>query len=391
MKEAQKKVLMIAPTAFFSHRGYHIRMYEEVKYLEARGYRVKTLAYHLGQNITGFDIERIIRVPWYTETGPHISLSKIIPDIFLLIKIFFVIRRFKPDILHCHAHEGALIGIIVNFFFRKKLVIDSQGSLVDALVAYRTIRRRTFLYKLIYKLENFIYGHSDVILASNQHNADIMIDLFKIPKEKIYVVDDGISHVHIDQLLVRELRERFGTSFYKYVLVYCGTMNELEGIDILLQTIAELAKIRHDFLLLLMGFPNVEYYKKKVLDLGIDHHVKVTGPVSYFDLFSYLSLGTCAVSFKIPSSEGNLKLVHYSAIGLPVICFDHAANHYIIGDHAVFLDYKKNPAKLAVDMNVAIDNQGELRRVAQAAQNLIYNKYSNDVLLRELLKAYSYT
>ncbi len=68
------KVLMIAPTPFFADRGCHVKILEEVRALSRRNIDVKVVTYHIGRNIEGVDIQRIVKVPWYKklEAGPSI-------------------------------------------------------------------------------------------------------------------------------------------------------------------------------------------------------------------------------------------------------------------------------------------------------------------------------
>jgi len=79
------KVLMIAPTPFFADRGCHVKILEEIRSLTKRGVVVKLVTYHIGRNIEGLDIERIIKIPWYKklEAGP--SIHKYYLDLLLAV------------------------------------------------------------------------------------------------------------------------------------------------------------------------------------------------------------------------------------------------------------------------------------------------------------------
>jgi len=388
----KKKVLMIAATPFFSHRGCHIRIYEEIYFLKKRGYSIKLVTYHFGDNIKGIDTERIFNFFWYKKRESYLSLHKIYLDIFLLLKTFFVVFRYKPDVLHCHSHEGAFIGILINIFFRKKLILDSQGSLSDDLVLFGVFKRNSFFYKLCIFFEKFIYKYSDVILVSNKTNHDVLVKDFKLSPKKIFIVADGVNidSLNINKKLVRKLQEKYNLEKYKQVIVYCGTMNESEGIEILLETIKCLKTKRDDSTLFLMGYPNVEHYKDMVKKMGLEDCVKVLGRINYFDLFSYLSLGTCGISFKMLTTEGNLKLLHYGVLGLPAFCFDHLSNRYIMGDNAFYLKYKDTPEYYAEEINKILNLSEQIYLKGDEAKKWVYSKYSNNMLLQGLLKAYNY-
>ena len=66
------RVLMIAPTPFFSDRGCHVRIYEEAAELGRRGVEVKVVTYPLGQDPPGIAVTRAARIVPYrrAEAGP---------------------------------------------------------------------------------------------------------------------------------------------------------------------------------------------------------------------------------------------------------------------------------------------------------------------------------
>ena len=55
------RVLMLAPTPFFSDRGCHVRIYEEAAELGRRGVEVKIVTYPLGLDPPGIDVARAAR------------------------------------------------------------------------------------------------------------------------------------------------------------------------------------------------------------------------------------------------------------------------------------------------------------------------------------------
>ena len=52
------RVLVIAPTPFFGDRGCHVRIYEEVRGLMARGIEVRVVTYPTGRDLDGIETVR---------------------------------------------------------------------------------------------------------------------------------------------------------------------------------------------------------------------------------------------------------------------------------------------------------------------------------------------
>ena len=77
------------------------------------GHQVQIVCYHLGRDLDPVPVERTLSIPWYSkhEAGP--SWHKLYLDLLLLCTSMRVARKFKPDLIHAHLHEGVLIGWLV--------------------------------------------------------------------------------------------------------------------------------------------------------------------------------------------------------------------------------------------------------------------------------------
>ena len=131
------KVLMIAPTPFFADRGCHMQIYEEIKAIKKLNCDVVLCTYHLGRDVSGVEIYRSLKIPWYTKLSAGPSFHKIYIDILLFLTSLKVAFKFKPDLIHGHLHEGAAIGWLIKLLIRKPLLFDLQDSLSKELKRQR--------------------------------------------------------------------------------------------------------------------------------------------------------------------------------------------------------------------------------------------------------------
>ena len=104
------RIQMIAPTPFFADRGCHVRILGEVRALQAAGHRVTVCTYHHGREVEGIHTVRIPPVPGYRKLSAGPSHAKYLADPLLLLRCLREARRERPDVIHGHLHEGALIG-----------------------------------------------------------------------------------------------------------------------------------------------------------------------------------------------------------------------------------------------------------------------------------------
>ncbi len=133
------RVLMIAPTSFFADYGCHVRIREEARILSALGCRVTITTYHNGRDIDGLDIRRTLSIPWRQGYEVGSSRHKIAFDALLFLRTLGALRQVRPDVIHAHLHEGALIGVALSRLSGIPLVFDYQGSLTSEMVDHHFI------------------------------------------------------------------------------------------------------------------------------------------------------------------------------------------------------------------------------------------------------------
>lgn len=332
------KILVIAPTPFFSDRGTHIRILEEALALERRGHEVKIATYHIGRDLpqeldTRIDIRRIRRLLfWYhkLEAGP--DWQKIILDLLLIKKTFFLARTWKPDVMHGHLHEGVLVGWIVQkimFWKRVPLVADFHGSLTREMVSHAYLRGG-WLRKVFRFVEERIDGLGDRAVASSWANAE---EISRIRGEHVSVLLDGARLFPNPSLERRAmLRERYDIPMDRVVATYTGAFVANKGIGTLIEAIAS-AVGRNDRLhFVLAGFPRNEL-EPFLVGQSWTGRVTVISPLPYFTLGEILELSDVGIDPKHDDTgQASGKMLNYMGAGLPVACFDTQNNREYLSD-----------------------------------------------------------
>jgi glycosyltransferase involved in cell wall biosynthesis len=388
------KILMIAPTPFFSDRGCHVRVYEEAKNLISLGNSVTICTYHLGEDIPGIDVRRIINIPWYKKISAGPSIQKIYLDFLLLVKSIFITYQTKPDIIHAHLNEGALIGKICSLLFRVPLVFDIQGEFTSEVRAHKFLKEYPFLYKLINKvapiLEKLSYKTANAFLVNSSYMSNHLHQTFGIKKESIFVVPDGAESPDQNSSdEIESLGKRLNIPTDKKIVVYLGLLTEYQGVDLLLKAVKSIVEKRDDLHFLIIGYPNVEHYKKISEDLNISQYITFTGRVSYWEIYNYLALATIAVSPKILDlgGEANIKLYNYIAAGLPSVVFDYLVNREILGDLGIYAR-PGDPISLENCMIKLVDDDELRGDLVEKLKAINIEKYSWRNSINKLQEAY---
>lgn len=331
---------MIAPTSFFSDYGCHVRIYEEVQALQARGHRVTICTYHNGMDVPGLDIRRTIDVPWRKRVVVGSSRHKLYLDAVLSVRTMRIALQVKPDIIHAHLHEGALIGAPIARVLRRPLIFDYQGSLTEEMLDHRFLRRDGLLEASIRKLEAAIDHAPDQILTSSDNARTRLIEKGVQP-ERVVTVADAVDTerfspgtITVDERA--DLRESLGIPADAQVVVYLGLLAPYQGSDLLLQAARQVLAANPKAFFLIMGFPGNERYRSMAEEMGVAGRTSFPGRIPYLDAHRYLAIGDVAVAPKMSLTEGNGKLLNYLAMGLPVVTFEAPANREILGDAGIY-------------------------------------------------------
>ena len=333
------RILMLAPTPYFSDRGCHVRIFEEAQALIRRGHQVEIVAYHLGRDHGGIPVARIPRIPWYRKTSAGPSWHKPFLDLLLFVTALRAARRLRPHVIHAHLHEGAFIGALLKPFVGAPLLLDCQGSLCGELLDHGFMRRDGVLHRCFAVLERWIVRRADAIVTSSTPTAQAVHAACPEVAGRLTSLPDGVD-VEVFRPMAREpaLHNQLGIPVGKRVIVYLGAMSDYQGVGMLLDVLKNLAAKRHDFHALLMGYPEGDY-ARRAAEMGLADRVTFTGRIDYPAAPRYLALGDIAVSPKLSATEANGKLLNYLACGLPCVAFDSPVNRELLGETGVYAAY----------------------------------------------------
>jgi len=381
-------IMMIAPTPFFADRGCHVRIYEEARALQRLGNKVVIYTYHNGRDMSGIKTKRIMNVSWYKklEAGP--SYHKFYLDLLLLLKVLESSIGEKPDIIHAHLHEGALLAKICKKFENIPLVFDFQGSLTTELVDHNFLKEGSFIFGFVRSIEDSINRSADAIVVSSTNSANLLREESNVRKNKIFAVLDGVN---VDEFRMHketsDLRRELNLPLNKKIVVYLGLLNKYQGVDSLIEAISYLVRKNGDVHFLIMGYPNVEKYKKIAVEKRINHNITFAGRIDYGKAPQYLSLGDVAVSPKISKTESNGKLYNYMAMGLPTVVFDTPVNREILGNLGVYAEFN-NPVSLAEKLEMVLSNGSLAKNLGKKLREKAVDGYSWQAVGKKLMGIY---
>ncbi|HLG50313.1 MAG TPA: glycosyltransferase family 4 protein [Chloroflexota bacterium] len=336
------RILTLAPTSFFADYGCHVRIYEEARALQRRGSDVLICTYPAGRDPSDVRIIRSPGLPGGRQIRVGSSRHKLYLDWFLLLRGLRAGLAYRPDVVHAHLHEGALIGAAVSRVCRCPLVFDFQGSLTAEMIDHGFLSPRSPAYRPLRRLEGVINRLADAIITSSRSAADLLVREFGCSPRRIVPVLDGVDTEVFRPLWVwgeeerARIRAELGIPAGRRVVVYLGLLAEYQGSGYLLRAATRVIARRPDVHFLLMGYPGEARYRALAGELGISDWTTFTGRIPYEQAPRYLAAGDVAVAPKVSATEANGKLLNYMAVGLPTVAFDTPVNRDLLGEEGVF-------------------------------------------------------
>ncbi len=295
-------LLVIAPTPYFSDRGCHIRIFEELKLIQRMGYQVELATYALGRNIGAAHISRTTRLPWYRKTTAGPSATKLLLDFLLIIKARGIIKKSKASMIHAHLHEGMWIAYWASFGKKIPIVLDLQSVLAEELRSYRGIWKWLAVFASWY--ENWAVRQANHVLVSSDQAYQTLSK--KFPEVQFTLLRDGIGSSVAPQPI-------------QYDLVYSGGVGQHKGTDLLLRAITLVQQRK----------PGLRY---RMIAPGYQ-------TVPYEELLNTLATCQLGVDPKPPTTtEGSGKLLNYMAAGVTPIYFSSPSTKALAGGNGIAVE-----------------------------------------------------
>jgi len=386
LADPRLKILMLAPTAYFTDRGCLVRIYEEARALRSQGHDVRIVTYHLGRDMPGIPTVRIPCIPWYSrqEAGP--SWHKLYLDLLLFFKAALLIPDFRPDLIHAHLHEGAFIGYFLKKLSGLPLLFDYQGSLTGECIDHGFFGATSRIAAVFRFIERTINGFADRIITSSSAGTSELVTNWGVRPQRVTPLIDAVDTQDFCPLPQAEGRELLGIPSGTFVVAYLGLLNHYQGTDLLLDCIEQLKQDGIRAFFLIMGFPD-ERYRVEAQARGLSDMIRFTGKVDYGQAPLLLSAADIAITPKLSPTEANGKIFNYMACGLPVVAFDTPVNREVLGETGIYARYG-DARDLAARITALAADRGLRASLAQQVRDKALREHSWDSRGRMLTEVY---
>lgn len=328
------KILHLAPHPFFQERGTPIDDLLVLRVLTQRqDTEVDLLTYNEGEDVelNNLTIYRTHNSKFLKDVRPGFSIKKLFCDFFMFFSAWNLVRKNKYNIIHA-GEEAVFFAMFFKFLYGIPYAYDLDSSIAQQLVEKKKYLKfasglfNWFEKKAIQKsLINFPVCNAltELCKKSGSHKTVTLHDISQLKNPEAKKL--GI------------LKDETGSD--KLFLVYIGNLESYQGIDLLIESFAEVVKKNNTIDLVIIGGvkEDIDFYKNKSAKLNISERVFFLGPKPFNELDQYLAEADILTAPRTKGVNTPMKVFPYLHSGKPVLLTDLYTHNQIIKNGEAYL------------------------------------------------------
>jgi glycosyltransferase involved in cell wall biosynthesis len=381
------RILMIAPEPFFEPRGTPFSEYHRIRALLELGHTVDLVTYPFGRDVSlpGLRVFRSAKPPFMSGIGIGPSWRKLPLDFLLLLTTCRLARREKYDAIHSH-EEGGWWGVVIASMLGLPHLYDMHSSLPQQLTNFAY--SRSAIVKAVFgALERFVIRRSRVVIV-------ICPQLEEVVKG----IDTAVPSVLIEnapgsgdaptQGSGADVRRSLKLAADTPIVLYTGTFEAYQGLDLLFASMAHVLAERPDARLVLAGGrpDQIDAARRQAEAARIGGATIFAGQRPAEEIPSYLDAADVLVSPRSLGTNTPLKIYQYLRSGRPIVATRLLTHTQVLTDDVSYLTEATPPA-FGAGILAALADPERARAVGVRARHLAETKYSYEAYLARTRQA----
>lgn len=379
-------ILMIAPEPFFEPRGTPFSEYHRIRALLDLGHTVDLVTYPFGKdvNLPGLRIFRAARPPFITHVRIGPSPAKIALDAALTLTALNRVRQQRYNAVHSH-EEGAAVGVLIASALGVPHLYDMHSSLPQQLENF-AFSKSAVLRWIFQRLERFAIKRSRVTIVICPHLQDVARQV--VPEARTILIENapGSGDTPVEGT-GRAVRAALGIDHSTPVVLYTGTFEPYQGLDLLFTAAGLVHRERPDVKFVLVGGrpQQVEKARTKALESGA-HGVVFAGEQSAEKIPGYLDAADVLVSPRSTGTNTPLKIYQYLRAGRPIVATRLLTHTQVLSDDVAILT-EPSPRDFARGVLRAVNDPSAGRQIGENARRLADSRYTYEAYLQRTREA----
>ena len=382
-----RRALVVAPQPFFTPRGTPFSVFFRTRAMLQLGVEVDLLTYGEGADVDlrGARVFRIPRIKFLEPVRVGPSVTKLILDVILFFWTVGRLLRHRYDFVHAH-EEAAYFCILLKPVFGFKLVYDMHSRLPQQLINFGYTRWRWVIWTFEF-FEKATLRASDAVITISPALGRYVSARMENPERHFLIENTIFDEVPLLSSSGPEHAptQDGGVTADGPVIAYAGTLEQYQGVDLLLEAYAGVLEAEPDVRLLIIGGSpaQVRYYEELAERLGVLEGSRFTGALPQSRARNLLKSASLVVSPRISGDNTPLKVYEQLACGIPLVATRIPSHTQVLTEDVCFMA-SPEPDEFSAALLEGLKNEGRRAMVVRAAQDLYAARYSEAAYVQKM-------
>jgi glycosyltransferase involved in cell wall biosynthesis len=348
---------------------------------------VDLVTYPFGRDIElpGLRVFRCARPPLVTGIGIGPSWRKLPLDLALLVTACRRAMTDKYDAVHSH-EEGSWFGVVLAGLLGVPHLYDMHSSLPQQLTNFAYSNSRAV--KAVFGwLERFVVRRSRVVIVICPQLEEVVRGIDTAVPSVLIENSPGSGDSPVEGSGAA-VRRALGIDAKTPMVLYTGTFEAYQGLDLLFAAMKKVLAERPDARLVLAGGrpEQVEAAQRQAVRSGIGAATVFAGQRPAEEIPAFLDAADVLVSPRSLGTNTPLKIYQYLRSGRAIVA-TRLLTHTQVLDDDVSLLTAATPEGFAAGILAAVNDPERARAIGSRARQLAETKYSYEAYLARTRQA----
>ena len=319
----------------------------------------------------------------------HRTISPV-KDLVSLVKLYFLFKKEKPQIVHSITPKAGLLSMIAAYFARVPVRIHTFTGLVFPY-------KKGFMHHLLLVMDKILCRFATHVFPEGE---GVRKDLkyYRITRKPLNIIANGnVNGVDTDffnsnsvsENQKKDLKTQLNILETDFVFIFVGRLVADKGINELIEAFKIVTIKNNNCKLLLVGpFENELDPLNEDTLLEIKNNTSILSVGFQTDVKLYFSIANALVFPSYREGFPNVVL-QAGAMGLPCIVTNISGSNEIIKDEVNGLIVPiENAYAISYAMNELINDEVLVSRMKEKARNNIVAKYTQEIVWEAILSEY---
>jgi len=373
---------MIAPEPFFEPRGTPFSEFHRIRALTDLGHQVDLVTYPFGQPVSmpGLRVFRSVKPPFLRGVGIGPSGAKVVLDALLTLTAIRRALSARYDAVHSH-EEGGVIGVVLAGLLRVPHLYDMHSSLPQQLGNFAFSGSRV-LTSVFTAAERFMIRRSRVVIVICPALQETVREIE--PGARTILIENapGSADDRPTPAQAAAVRQSLGLDPATPVVLYTGTFEAYQGLDLLFDAMAVVARSRPDARLVLAGGKPDQIERARALarTAGIEPVTIFAGERPASEIPAFLLAANLLVSPRSRGTNTPLKIYQYLRSGKATVATRLLTHTQVLSDDTAILT-AATPRDFADGLLAGLNDPVRVEAIGRNARDLAETKYSYEAYL----------